>query len=72
LAFSYPFPALPAYFKGIPMGIVVYSYGARWNSDTGSKRYPGFQNALDLIQHSHRFGAGGVQIGVNKWSLSRQ
>jgi sugar phosphate isomerase/epimerase len=69
LAFSFPFPALPAYLKGIPMGIVVHSYGARWNSDAGSKHYPGFQNALDLIQHCHRIGAGGVQVGVNNWSL---
>jgi 3-oxoisoapionate decarboxylase len=36
LAFSFPLPALPAYIKGIPMGIVVHSYGARWDSDTGS------------------------------------
>lgn len=69
LAFSFPFPDLPSYIKGIPMGIVVHSYGARWNSASVSENYPGFQNALDLIQHCHRIGAGGVQVGVNNWSL---
>ena len=53
MAVSFPFPVLPDYLKGIPMGIVVHSYGARWNSKVESKNYPGFQNALDLINHCH-------------------
>lgn len=68
MALSFPFPDLPDYLKGIPMGIVVHSYGARWNSKVESKNYPGFQNALDLINHCHSIGAGGVQVGVNNWT----
>jgi hypothetical protein len=69
MALYFPFPVLPHYLKGIPMGIVVHSYGARWNSKVESKTYPGFQNALDLINHCHSIGAGGVQVGVSNWSL---
>lgn len=69
LAFSFPFHGIPSYLKAIPMGIVVHSYGARWNSTFESKNYPGFQNALDLINHCHQIGAGGVQVGVNNWSI---
>jgi 3-oxoisoapionate decarboxylase len=63
-------------FKGIPdfltsrkMGIVVHSYWSRWNSKVESKNYPGFQNAIDLINHCQQIGAGGVQVGVKEWSL---
>lgn len=68
MALSFPFPVLPDYLKGIPMGIVVHSYGARWNSKVESKTYPRFQNALDLINHCHSIGAGGVQVGVSNWT----
>ncbi len=68
MALSFTFPVLPHYFKGIPMGIVVHSYGARWNSKVESENYPGFQNALDLINHCYSIGAGGIQVGVNNWS----
>jgi len=50
------------------MGIVVHSYGARWNSKVESQKYPGFENALQLIAHCHEIGAGGVQVGVNNWT----
>ena len=50
------------------MGIVVHSYGARWNSKVPSEKYPGFENALQLIEHCHQIGAGGVQVGVNNWT----
>ncbi len=63
-------------FQGVPdflisrkMGIVVHSYWSRWNSKVQSKNYPGFQNAIDLINHCHQIGAGGVQVGVKDWSL---
>jgi sugar phosphate isomerase/epimerase len=53
--------------KGIPMGIVVHSYGARWHSKVESNTYPGFKDALDLMNHCHKIGAGGIQVGVNGW-----
>lgn len=61
-------PKMPAFFKEIPMGIVVHSYGMRWNSKVESKKYPGFNDAVELMEHCHEIGAGGVQVGVNKWT----
>ncbi|MBN3582961.1 TIM barrel protein [Algoriphagus aestuarii] len=68
LAMNFPFSKIPEYLSGVPMGIVVHSYGARWNSKTQSSMYPGFQNAIDLINHCKSIGAGGVQVGVNGWA----
>jgi sugar phosphate isomerase/epimerase len=50
------------------MGIVVHSYGIRWNSKVDSNKYPGFTNAIDLIDHCHQLGAGGAQVVVGNWS----
>jgi sugar phosphate isomerase/epimerase len=58
-------PALPG---ENPMGIVVHSYASRWRSKTLSQKYPGFANAIDLIEHCHRIGAGGVQVVVKEWT----
>jgi hypothetical protein len=68
LAMSFPFPKIPENLAGIPMGVVVHSYGARWNSKAGSSKYPAFENAIDLIIHCEKIGAGGVQVGVNGWA----
>lgn len=61
-------PALPEFFKEMGMGVVVHSYGSRWNSKTASTNYPGFANALDLLDHCHKIGSGGVQVVVNRWT----
>jgi 3-oxoisoapionate decarboxylase len=58
---------IPDFMKGIPMGIVVHSYGARWHSKVESNTYPGFDDAIDLMNHCHQIGAGGIQVGVNGW-----
>ena len=50
------------------MGIVVHSYGSRWHSKAGSKKYPGFTDALELLEHSHAIGAGGIQVGIDGWT----
>lgn len=50
------------------MGIVVHSYASRWNSKLESENFPGFMNAIDLIEHCAKINAGGVQVGVNNWS----
>lgn len=68
LAMAFPLPSFSMNFEGVSMGIVVHSYGARWNSKVPSEKYPGFENALQLIKHCHQIGAGGVQIGVNNWT----
>ncbi|RYD93265.1 MAG: sugar phosphate isomerase/epimerase, partial [Sphingobacteriales bacterium] len=61
-------PKIPAFLKDVPMGVVVHSYGSRWNSKVESKKYPGFTNAIELIEHCKEIGAGGVQTVVKDWS----
>lgn len=50
------------------MGVSVASYAIRWRSSTESNRYTGFENALDLLDHCHQLGAGGLQVGVRNWT----
>ncbi len=54
--------------KTAAMGIVVHSYGNRWNSKAPSTTFPGFSNALELLEHCHTIGAGGLQVGVANWT----
>ncbi len=63
------FQGIPDFLTSRKMGIVVHSYWSRWNSKVESKKYPGFQNAIDLNNNCHEIGAGGVQVGVKDWSL---
>ncbi len=62
------FPGLPAMASPTRMGIVVHSYWARWQAKTDSKAYPRFTTALDLLDHCHQLGAGGVQVIVDGWT----
>jgi sugar phosphate isomerase/epimerase len=66
---SMSFDNLPSLFKEIRMGIVVHSYASRWNSKTPSEKYPGFANAIDLLEHCAKIGAGGIQVGVKDWTM---
>ena len=50
------------------MGIVVHSYASRWNAKTPSAKYPGFKDAVELLEHCHQIGAGGVQTTVRDWT----
>jgi sugar phosphate isomerase/epimerase len=67
-AMAFPFSALPESLKGVPMGVVVHSYGIRYGSKVESATYPGFQNALDFMRHCHSIGAGGIQTTVGGWA----
>jgi 3-oxoisoapionate decarboxylase len=67
-AMAFSLPQLPSFVRDERMGIVVHSYASRWNSKTPSAKYPSFTNALDLLDHCHQIGAGGVQVVVNKWT----
>lgn len=66
-ALSFPFSVLPEGLKGVPMGVVVHSYGIRYGSKVESTKYPGFQNALDFMLHCHSIGAKGIQTLVSGW-----
>ena len=50
------------------MGLVVHSYAARFGSKVASQKYPGFNNGIDLLEHCHQIGAGGVQVVIKDWS----
>lgn len=59
---------LPGNLTSSRMGIVVHSYASRWNAKQPSTHYPGFSNALDLLTHCHKIGAGGIQTTVRDWA----
>jgi sugar phosphate isomerase/epimerase len=67
-ALAFPFAALPESLRGVSMGVVVHSYGIRYGSKVESTKYPGFQNALEFMQHCHAIGAGGIQTTVGGWA----
>nr|MBI1231621.1 TIM barrel protein [Cytophagales bacterium] len=67
-AFALQLPSLPSWAAGKKMGIVVHSYAARWQSGAASTTFPGFRDALDLLHHCHRIGAGGIQVNVRGWA----
>ncbi len=67
-ALGFPFSVLPQSLKGVPMGVVVHSYGNRYGSKLESTKYPGFQNAVDFMKHCHSIGAGGIQTLVSGWA----
>jgi len=68
-AAAFALPVTPAFLNTAPMGIVVHSYASRWNSKIESKKYPGFMNAIDLLEHSHEIGAGGIQVVIKDWTI---
>ena len=68
-AAAFALPVMPAFLNTAPMGIVVHSYASRWNSKVESKKYPGFMNAIDLLEHSHEIGAGGIQVVIKDWTI---
>jgi sugar phosphate isomerase/epimerase len=63
-----PFLKLPDFLKETKMGVVVHSYANRWNSKVQSAKFPGFENAVDLLEHCHNIGAGGIQVVVREWT----
>lgn len=67
-AMTLSMPTFPDLSKQTSMGVVVYSYGRRFNPKMESKNFTSFSDALDLMEHCHKIGAGGIQIGVNNWT----
>lgn len=67
-ALAQTLPKMPPFAKEVPMGIVVHSYASRWESKIQSQKYPGFSNAIDLMEHCAEIGAGGVQVVVKDWT----
>jgi sugar phosphate isomerase/epimerase len=65
---SLPFMKMPQTLQGKKMGVVVHSYASRWQSKINSSLYPSFINAIELLNHCHSIGAGGIQVMVRDWS----
>lgn len=63
-----PLLRLPEPLPGKCMGIVVHSYILRWQSTVPSDKFPGFKNAMELLEHCHAIGAGGLQVTVRDWA----
>jgi sugar phosphate isomerase/epimerase len=68
-ALTLPSLKMRSSLKEMRMGVVVHSYAMRWQSNVNSQKYPGFSNAIDLMEHCHQIGAGGVQVGVEDWTV---
>lgn len=65
-------PLLPWLNKKLQtsMGIVVHSYAFRWQARQASAAYPPMTDAMQLLTHAHKIGAGGVQAVVNDWTIA--
>ena len=65
-------PHLPAMHhvasRGKRMGVVVHSYAFRGKQSQTSKKYPPFKDALELLEHVHTYGAGGIQTVTRGWT----
>ncbi len=48
-------------------GVAEAGYYMRWYRDMASQVYPPFRTALDMIDHCHSLGFGGVQVNVRNW-----
>lgn len=64
-----PLMNFPSFLKDVPMGVVVHSYASRWHGKEKSQKYPAFTDAIQLLDHCHSIGAGGIQVTVNNWSV---
>lgn len=67
-ASAFSVPKALGFLENASLGIVVHSYSSRWHSEANSAQYPGFSDAIDLLNHCHQLGVGGAQVGVNDWS----
>ncbi|MCC5938601.1 MAG: TIM barrel protein [Lunatimonas sp.] len=61
-------PFLSALAATSRIGVVVHSYAARWQAKTIDEQYPPINDALELLRHCHRIGAGGIQTGIRGWT----
>ena len=48
------------------LGLSTNTYGFRWRNST--PELPALEDALGLINHCAKLGAGGVQVGVSGWT----
>ncbi len=50
------------------LGLTIWSYNIRWRNRMPDAQKPGWRNALDVLDHCQKLGAGCLQIGVRGWT----
>lgn len=59
--------SFPVSGKKGKLGFALASYAIRWKSEAEVRKYPGFQNAIDILNHCQSIGADGIQASVSGW-----
>jgi 3-oxoisoapionate decarboxylase len=49
------------------LGVSIATYTNRWGAKADTPRFPRWKDALDVLEHCQKLGAGCLQIGVNGW-----
>ena len=61
-------PTPPVLKKAKKLGVAAASYAIRWRTGKTNKKFPSFSQAIDMLEHCHRIGAGGIQTSVREWT----
>src|SRR5437762_197048 len=51
------------------LGVCTYSYQLHWTAARQNQADLPFRDALGFLDHCHRLGAAGVQVGVGPWEV---
>src|SRR5436309_2147962 len=62
---TFPFSAEAAVARQTRLGVDMNSYGTRWSLTTPPDIR--FKNVLDMLEHCHGLGAGGIQARIELW-----
>src|SRR5436305_1395248 len=50
------------------LGLAEFSYIVRQRKENRSEKYPRFANAIELHDHLHDLGFGGMQVPLRGWN----
>ena len=50
------------------LGVAAASYAIRWRAKEENRKYPPFAHAIEMLEHCHSIGAGGIQTSVRDWT----
>ncbi|MDC6354846.1 MULTISPECIES: sugar phosphate isomerase/epimerase family protein [Robiginitalea] len=68
IALSMPvFPSFLTAGSDNRFGVAEAGYYMRWYRDLPSTAFPPFESALEMMDHCHALGFGGVQVNVRGW-----
>src|SRR6185295_15427578 len=49
------------------LGLADFSYIVRMKRDNRSEKFPRFGGALEMLEHLHELGYGGLQTSIRGW-----